>query len=79
MTLQFPPGFLVRPATLDDIATFTTFIRFCQQRELGSARTTEEDTRILWTSPEMDLPHDTWLVFSSSDQILDILNPYACR
>ncbi len=69
MTVPFPEGFLVRPATLDDVRRVTDFLRLCQQAEYGFAIANEEGTRTLWTSPEVDLTHDTWLVFSSGELV----------
>ncbi|GCE12413.1 GNAT family N-acetyltransferase [Tengunoibacter tsumagoiensis] len=74
MTLQFPEGFFVRSATLDDVRSVTDFMRFCQQSEYGFALVSEADTLTLWTSPEVDLTHDTWLVFSLHDQIVAYLH-----
>lgn len=74
MTLQFSEGFLVRPATLADVGIVTDFMRFCQQAEYGFAIADEEGTRTLWTAPEVDLTHDTWLVFSPPDQIVAYLH-----
>ena len=74
MISHFPQGFLVRPATLADVRLVTGFMRFCQQAEHGFAITDEEGTLILWTAPEMDLLHDTWLVFSPQDQIVAYLH-----
>src|SRR5215469_2431870 len=74
MTLQFPEGFLVRPAILADAGIVTDFMRFCQQAEYGFAIANEEGTLTLWTSPEVDLAHDTWLVFSPHDQLVAYLH-----
>lgn len=74
MTLQFPAGFLVRPATLDNVGILTDFLRFCQQEEYGFAIANEADTRTLWTSPEVDLSADTWLVFTPGDQVVAYLH-----
>lgn len=74
MTLQFPKGFLVRPAALDDVGVVTAFMRSCQQAEYGFAIASEEGTLALWTSPEVDLAHDTWLVFAPHEQIVGYLH-----
>lgn len=74
MTLPFLAGFLVRSATLDDVGMLTDFLRFCQQEEYGFVIANEADTRTLWTSPEVDLPADTWLVFTPGDQIVAYLH-----
>lgn len=73
MDAQFPRGFLVRPATLNDTRIVTDFMRQCQQAEYGFAIASEEGTLTLWTSPEVDLTNDTWLVFAPQGQIVAYL------
>lgn len=69
-TEVLPRGFLVRPATMDDIEAVTELVQICERAEYGQVETTLEDISTRWHDPDCNLATDTWIVCSSEGQVV---------
>ncbi len=65
-----PPGFTIRPPTLDDIPMVNELIRTYYIANYGTSRATEEQLRTLWTIPGFQLATDAWVVISPEGTIV---------
>src|SRR6185312_7860885 len=69
-TEVLPRGFLVRPATMDDVEAVSELVQRCERAEYGRAETTLEDISTRWHDPDCNLATDTWIVCSSEGQVV---------
>lgn len=58
-----PPGLAVRPATFDDAAAVCALLNEIDVLEIGRAETELSDVQADLKHPEVDLEHDSWLLF----------------
>lgn len=65
-----PDGFQVRPVTLDDLEAVWQ-VKVAQERaDFGQPFTDQDGLRHIWTSPNISLHQDTWVVVTSDGQIV---------
>jgi mycothiol synthase len=73
--------FIMRPATMDDLATAVDLFNICSQAQIGADEFTVEEYRTEWESPGFDLEKSTRAVFTTDDQLVglvevwDLANP----
>ncbi|MEV8319899.1 GNAT family N-acetyltransferase [Streptomyces sp. NPDC059900] len=58
-----PPGLAVRPATFDDASAVCALLNEIDVLEIGRADTDLDDIQADLKHPELDLEHDSWLLF----------------
>ncbi|GAA1369580.1 GNAT family N-acetyltransferase [Streptomyces beijiangensis] len=66
MPITLPPGLTVRPATLDDAAAVCALLNEIDLLEVGRADTELAEIQTDLRHPEVDLEHDSWLLFEGS-------------
>ena len=65
-----PPGFLVRPPTMDDLEAVTIMTNASEVADFGTPETTIELVRTRWLAPGVDLVADNWLVISPGGRVV---------
>ena len=70
MVSTLPPGFLVRPPTLDDLDAVTALTNASEIADSGIPETTIEVMRTRWLAPGVDLAADNWLIISPESRIV---------
>ncbi len=69
-TFSLPPGFVVRPATLEDVPAITALANTCAIAETGVPGTTEDEVRNELGTPGLDLERDTWAIFTPDGKLV---------
>lgn len=62
--------YMVRPAVQDDVEQVFALISVSQLHWLGRMTITLDELRVLWSSPEINLSTDSWLVFSAQKEVV---------
>src|SRR5215472_14352243 len=70
MASILPPGFLVRPPTMDDLDAVTAMTNAGEIADFGMPETTVELVRTRWQAPNVDLVADNWLVVSPEGHVV---------
>jgi len=70
MVSTLPPGFLVRPPTMDDLDAVTALANADEIADSGMPETTIELVRTWWQAPGVDLAADNWLVISPEGRVV---------
>ena len=71
--LEFPPGFHLRPVSVDDAPSVARVINACMLVEIGRRWTTEERIRTELTSPGIDLAKDHPVVVADDGELVGYL------
>ena len=70
MESTFPPGFLIRPPTMDDLEAVTALANASEIADSGTPETTIELVRAGWQAPGVDVAADNWLVISPEGRVV---------
>jgi mycothiol synthase len=70
VTIQLPPGFTARPATLDDLHEIVALMNAVTTVTGGKPDFTLETERRYWDSGDVKLDRDTWLIHSSDGRLM---------
>lgn len=76
---MLPQGLIVRPATMDDIDSVCDLLHDYDLLQSGKIEYTREDVRNIFSSPGVNLEHDTRLVLSQQGQFVGSLFLNASR
>src|SRR5581483_11628459 len=69
MTVTLPPGFTVRPVTIDDLKPVVALIAARQIADGVRQSTTEDSMRDFWLGPNLNMTTDTWVVVAPDGRI----------
>jgi mycothiol synthase len=68
-----PPGYVVRPATWDDLPGVVELFRLADLEDLGEPDMNETAMRQEWEDPALDLAGDTWLLFEAPEAHREVI------
>src|SRR5258708_3996508 len=72
MTIALPQGFIIRPATLDDLNAVAGLLITCERADYGESESTLESTAAwilsVWQCPGFTLEKDSFVVIAHSDR-----------
>ncbi|MCP4424372.1 MAG: GNAT family N-acetyltransferase [Chloroflexi bacterium] len=70
---DLPAGFLMRPATMDDLETAVTLFNICSQDQIGVDEFSVEEYRAEWEAPGFNLENSTRAVIAPNGQMVGLI------
>lgn len=69
MTAEFPKGFTVRPASMEDLEAAVALFNTCSMDLIGKEQHEVDETRVEWSTPKFNLEADTRAVLTPDGEI----------
>ncbi|MCB9452199.1 MAG: GNAT family N-acetyltransferase [Anaerolineaceae bacterium] len=75
--LALKEGYIVRPASLDDVEAATNLMNVCSQKMTGTNEHDVDETRVEWELPDWNLTDSTRVVFAPNGELVGYIEVWA--